>query len=117
MTIFRTYLNGIPFVERVAFERILRAVRMHVPEVGEGTSYGMPAFKYKNRPLLGFSSNQYGLNLYPFDPRVIRDLQSELAGFELGKGVIRFRIDNQPSDELIKLILDVRIGYIDNTTR
>jgi hypothetical protein len=43
-------------------------VRRNIPDAEEATSYGMPAFKYKKRPLLGFSVSKNHLSVFPFSP-------------------------------------------------
>ncbi len=106
------FLSKLPKEEKSAFQRIIDIVRECIPEVKDSLSYGMPTLKINDRPLIGFSSNKYGLNIYPFDSRVITDLKNELDGFETSKGVIRFTIDQQLTEELIVLIIDTRLGYI-----
>jgi uncharacterized protein YdhG (YjbR/CyaY superfamily) len=54
MTTMDDYLDGLPAGEKAALGRVRALVRSAVPEVEEGTSYGMPAFRYRGRPLLGF---------------------------------------------------------------
>ena len=41
-----------------------------VPEAEEGTSYGMAALKYKQKPLLAFLAAKH-LSIFPFSSRVI----------------------------------------------
>ena len=48
------YLATIPEPQKGALERVRQFVRRTVPEAEEGTSYGMPAFKYNERPKIGF---------------------------------------------------------------
>lgn len=114
MAIFENYLKTVNKEVRKALERIIKIVRNHVPEAEEGLSYGLPAYKYKRRPLIGFSSNKYGLNIYPFDPRVITAIKNELDGFETSKGVIRYSAEHQLSKKIIILLVDLRIDYLEN---
>jgi uncharacterized protein YdhG (YjbR/CyaY superfamily) len=50
---FDEYLATVPEPEKAELERIRQVVRRAVPDAEEAMSYGMPAFKYKTRPLLG----------------------------------------------------------------
>lgn len=109
---FADYLEGVEPTERRALEALIEIVCAYVPEAVTGLAYGMPALKYRDRPLIGFSSNRLGLNLYPFDPRIIAALASELAEFELGKGVIRFTPEQPVPERLIQLILEMRLESI-----
>ncbi len=110
---FQNYLSNLDESERKALERIIAITNKHVPEAKDGVSYGVPAFKYNDRPLLGFGYHKKrGLSLYPFDPRVIEELRTELNDFETGKGYIRFSSDHELPEELVVLILDARLSYI-----
>ena len=110
---FDAYLDGLDVAERAALRTVVATVRARVPEAEPGLAYGMPAFRYRGRPLIGFSSNRFGLNIYPFDPRVVAALASELGEHELGKGVVRFTVDKPISAESIILLLELRIAYLD----
>lgn len=107
------YLKNLNEPERAALEKVIASVQRHVPSAREGLSYGLPAFKYKCRPLIGFAANMHGLSLYPFDPRIIDTFRSELAAFDLGKGVVRFSAARPIPEKLLLLILDYRINYLD----
>jgi uncharacterized protein YdhG (YjbR/CyaY superfamily) len=114
---FGAYLDRLSGAEAAAFRSVIATVREHVPEAEPGLAYGMPAFRYRGRPLLGFSSNQFGLNIYPFDPRIVAALASELSEYELGKGVVRFTVDEPISAEAIVLLLELRLAYLDGTPK
>ena len=44
------YLDGLSVAERAAFEHIRKLAMDLVPDAEEGTSYGMAALKYKQKP-------------------------------------------------------------------
>lgn len=77
----------------------------------------MPAFRYRGRPLIGFSSNRFGLNIYPFDSRIVSALANELGNYELGKGVVRFTVEEPISERAILLLLELRLAYLDGGAR
>jgi uncharacterized protein YdhG (YjbR/CyaY superfamily) len=54
-----------------------RAVTL-VPDATEGTSYGMPALRYRGRPLIAVIPTRSGYSVYPFSPAVV-DLAAPLA--------------------------------------
>jgi len=56
VTSFDDYLASVPEHQRAELERIRHIVRNAVPSAQESVSYGMPAFKYRGRPLLGSES-------------------------------------------------------------
>ena len=117
MDAFDSYLDELDAAERAALRAVIATVREHVPEAEPGLAYGMPAFRYRGRPLLGFSSNQFGLNIYPFDPRIVAALAAELSDYELGKGVVRFTVDAPISAEAIVLLLELRLAYLDGMAK
>ena len=109
---FTDYLDALNAPERAALTTVIDSVREHVPEATPGLAYGMPAFLFRGRPLIGFSSNQFGLNIYPFDPRIVAALANELSEYELGKGVVRFTADNPISSTAIILMLELRLAQL-----
>lgn len=87
---FDDYLNGLNDEER----RVLRLVVDHVaqlaPAATEGRSYGLPAFRHRDKPLLSFAATKKHLSLYPFSASALAAVQDRLDGFELSKGTVRF---------------------------
>jgi uncharacterized protein YdhG (YjbR/CyaY superfamily) len=65
------YFGGLDASQRAAFEHIRNLVMDMVPEAEEGTSYGMAALKYKQKPLLAFLAAKHHLSIFPFSSRVI----------------------------------------------
>jgi len=106
---FNDYLNKLPEDDCQALERLISIVQELAPQVSEGLSYGMPAFIYKDRPLVGFSSNKKGLSLYPYDPRLLAAIASELQDYEVDPGVIRFSPERSLSKEVISLVVSLRL--------
>ena len=80
------YLDGLPPPQRVALERVRAVVTKVVPEAEEGVSYGVPAFIYEGRPLLGFRAAKNHLSVFPFSPAAIASVKDRLEGFELLEG-------------------------------
>jgi uncharacterized protein YdhG (YjbR/CyaY superfamily) len=68
-------------------------------------SYGMPAFKYKKRPLLGFRVSKNHFSVFPFSPEAVDAARAELAGFQLSKGTVRFTPDTPIPDSALEQLL------------
>ena len=99
------YLDDLQPAEKVALERVRAVVAGLAPDASEGTSYGVPAFIYAGRPLLGFSATKMHLSIFPFSPAAIETVKERLDGFDLAKGTIRFSPDTPvPADVLADLI-------------
>jgi len=106
------YLDKLNAPEKAALERICQIARAAVPGAEEATSYGMPAFKHKGKPLLGFTVSQRHLSLHPFSPAAIEAVKDGLGAFALSKGTIRFTPENPIPDEVLRRIIEARLGEI-----
>ena len=58
------YLDGLAPDKKAAVARGREIVAELVPDAEEGKSYGMPAFIYAGRPLLGFRAAQKHLSIF-----------------------------------------------------
>ena len=95
------YLAGLPPGDKVALERVRAIVLGAVPEAEEGKSYGMPAFIYAGRPLLGFRAAKKHLSIFPFSPAAIDAVRDRLGDFELSKGTVRFTADTPVPEDVL----------------
>jgi uncharacterized protein YdhG (YjbR/CyaY superfamily) len=102
------YLDRLPPEQKAAFQRVHDVVIGTVPEVEEGTSYGMPAFLYAGRPLLGFRAAKQHLSVFPFSPAAIEAVKDRLDGFELAKGTIRFSPERPVPDDVLADLVRLR---------
>jgi uncharacterized protein YdhG (YjbR/CyaY superfamily) len=92
----------------------VRAVAMAlVPDAVEGLGYGMPALRYRDRPLLSVMPARRHIGLYPFSPTVVAAVADQLDGYSFAKGTIRFTADHPLSDDLVRRIVELRRDEID----
>jgi uncharacterized protein YdhG (YjbR/CyaY superfamily) len=99
------YLDDLPPAQKDALARVRSVVGDLAPDAEEGTSYGIPAFIYAGRPLLGFNAAKKHLSIYPFSPAAIEAVRDRLGGFDVAKGTIRFSPDSPvPADVLADLV-------------
>lgn len=78
----------------------------------ECISYGMPAFKYKGKPLSYFAAFKNHIGFYP-TAAGIKAVEAELIKFKYSKGVIQFPIDKKIPVTLVKKIVKIRTAQID----
>ena len=103
------YLAGLEPQARAALEALRATVHAVVPGAEESISYGMPAFKYRGKPLVYLSASKRHLSLHALD-----DSEAALAGFETsGRGTIRFQAADPPSSELVRRLLELRKAAIE----
>ncbi len=111
--VFDEYLSGLSDEERQALQAVIDAVSAAAPQATEGRSYGVPAFRYKGKPLLGFAATKDHLSLYPFSPQVLEAVQAELDGYGLSKGSIRFTVDRPIPAQVLTEMVGRRMREID----
>jgi uncharacterized protein YdhG (YjbR/CyaY superfamily) len=100
---------------RAALAALIAQVNTVAPDAEEGRSYGMPAFRYRGKPLLGFAVHSRHLGLYPFSPEVLASVADRLEGFHHAKGSIRFSPDGPLPDDVIRDLVLRRKREIDRT--
>jgi uncharacterized protein YdhG (YjbR/CyaY superfamily) len=113
VSIFDEYLAGVPEPQRAELERLRDVVQRSAPGVEEAISYGMPTFKYKKRPLLGFRASKNHLSVFPFSPGAIDAAWDALAGFDLSKGTVRFTPEQPIPDSALELLLQHRLRELE----
>jgi uncharacterized protein YdhG (YjbR/CyaY superfamily) len=95
------FLAGLPRDQRAVFEQVRKTAIAEVPEADQGTSYGMPALRYRGKALLGFAQAKAHLSIFPFSPAVVDQVRQRLDGYSLSKGTIRFSQDHPLPDDVV----------------
>jgi uncharacterized protein YdhG (YjbR/CyaY superfamily) len=106
------YFESLDADTRAAFERVRSLALDIVPDAEQGTSYGMAALRYKQKPLLGFAAAKQHLSVFPFSALVDVEVRDRLAGYELSKGTIRFTADTPLADDVIRDVVMLRMTEI-----
>jgi len=107
------YVAGLHEPARSAVEGVFLVAREVVPEVEEGRSYGMPALRYRGKPLLAVMEAKDHLGLYPFSPAVIEASADLLEGFDRSKGTVRFAPEHPLPEEAVRRMVGLRRDEID----
>jgi uncharacterized protein YdhG (YjbR/CyaY superfamily) len=106
------YLADLDEEQRNQLERIRRIVKQAIPDVEEASSYGMPAFKYRGRPVLGFTGRKNHLSIHPFSPDVVEAVREKLNAYDISKGTIRFTQDLPIPEDILKQVVNARLREI-----
>lgn len=106
------YLGGLDAADRAAFEHIRDLVLELVPDAEQGTSYGMAALRYRQKPLLGFRAGKQHLSIFPFSSDVVDAVSERLTDHELSKGTVRFTAAEPLPDEVVRNIVRLRVDEI-----
>ena len=97
--------------------RLLReTVRSLHPDFQECISYKMPAFKYKNKPLVYFAAYKNHIGFYPL-PKALKEFENEFVkrNYKYSKGAVQFPLKENLPRELIKRMIQSRMTEIDNS--
>jgi uncharacterized protein YdhG (YjbR/CyaY superfamily) len=111
------YFAGVPEPARGTLNKIRAAIRSAAPaEATETISYGIPAFKYKGRPLVWFAAFSDHCSLFP-TASMIEAFNNELKGFSTSKGTIHFTTDKPLPVTLVKKLVKARVAQSESKKR
>jgi uncharacterized protein YdhG (YjbR/CyaY superfamily) len=107
------FLEDRPAEVRDALEHLRRTIRAAAPEATEAIGYGVPAFKYRGRPLVSFGAGKDHCAFYVQSPAVMEAHAAELAGYDTAKGTVRFSAAEPLPDELVTALVRARMAETD----
>lgn len=107
------YIAGLDEPARGLLERYRTRALALVPEAEEGTSYGMPALRYRGRPLISVVVTKRGYSVYPFSSEVVASVLAGRDGLDATKGGIRFTDRRPLPDEVYDALVQGRRAEID----
>ncbi len=107
------YLEALDSVDRAAVARVYDIARELVPDAEQGKGYGMPALVYRGKPLISVMRAKKHIGVYPFSPGAVAAVASQLEGFDLDKGTIRFQPDRPPPDGALRTLVAFRKEQIE----
>jgi uncharacterized protein YdhG (YjbR/CyaY superfamily) len=110
---FFEYLSNLAEPERAQLAHVCEVVQRVLPDVEEGQSYGIPAFKYRGSPLLGLLATKKHLSLFPFGKAAVDHVRGELTGFSLSSGTIRFTPERPVPDLVLEKLIRFKQREID----
>lgn len=106
-------LAALPDVTRRALEQLRRTIRAAAPEAVEGIAYGVPAFRYRGRPLVSFGAGKAHCAFYVQSPAVMEAHAEALAGLNISKGTVRFQPDSPLPPDLVTRLVRARMTETD----
>ena len=95
---------------RALLDDLRKTIHAVVPEVEECISYGLPAFRYQGRIIVGFSATSDGCSYYPFSGRTLTTLEGDIEGYGRTKGALHFGPEKPLPPALVRKLLKARIA-------
>lgn len=111
------FLARIPDDARRALEDLRAVIAAAAPEAVEAIAYGVPAFRYRGRPLVSFGAAKAHCAFYVQSPALMDAHRDELAGYDTAKGTIRFRPSEPLPADLVTMLVRGRMAETDAAAR
>ncbi len=74
--------------------------------------YGVPGFRLDGKSLACYACFKHHCGFYPMSPDVIAAHASELEGYEISKGTIRFQAEKPLPAALVKTLVKARAAEL-----
>lgn len=107
-------LAGLPKDKRDTLQVLRKTIRAAAPKAQEALSYGIPAFKYKDRPLVSYNAAKAHCSFYVMSPAVITAHKKDLAKYDTDTGTIRFPVGGKLPAGLVKKLVKARMAETDS---
>ena len=104
------FLANVPPGARAALEELRGVIRAAAPEAVEAVAYGVPAFRYRGRPLVSYGAAKAHCSFYVQSPEVIVAHADALRGYRTSKGTVQFQPDDPLPAELITTLVRARMA-------
>ena len=102
------YIGQFPRPVQTVLKRVRSIIRTAVPKAEETISYQIPTYKLHGKPVIYFAAFTNHYSVYPSNARLVAALETQLAGYEMSKGTIRFPLDEPVPAKLIERIAKFR---------
>jgi uncharacterized protein YdhG (YjbR/CyaY superfamily) len=106
------YIESFPEATRKTLHQMRETIKSSAPGAQEGFSYGMPAYKYRGKPLVYFAAFKHHIGLYA-TPNGHEAFKEALAPYKGGKGSVQFPLDHPLPIKLIRDIVTFRVTESD----
>ena len=107
------FLAALPDDERTALERLRQTIKVAAPDAEESINYGVPAFKYRRRPLVSFGAGKNHLAFYVQSPAVMEAHRDDLKTYDTSKGTVRFAPSQPLPEALVTKLVKARMAETD----
>lgn len=113
-TNFNEYFLLFPEEVQLKMEILIKTIHSQTSDLEEYIGYQMPAFKYKEQPLVYFAAYKNHIGFYPL-PEAIVHFENDFIErkYKFSKGAVQFPLKEDLPLDLIEKIVLFRISEID----
>jgi uncharacterized protein YdhG (YjbR/CyaY superfamily) len=104
------YLAALEEPKRSTLQALRQTILEVIPEVEEGISYRMPAFRLRGKVVAGFAAFTNHLSYLPHSGSVFPQLREELAPYRTSTGALQFRVDEPLPKHLVEKLIRIRVA-------
>lgn len=106
------YLDAAPEPQRSTLLELRATLREILPEASETISYGVPAFKVGDKVIAGYAHAKRHCSYFPHSGSVLTAVADELEGYDWGKGILRFPVDETLPGSLVQSLVGERLRQL-----
>ena len=88
-------------------------IRTAAPDAVEAVAYGVPAFRYRGRPLVSYGAAKAHCSFYVQSPEVMEAHADALRGYRTSKGTVHFQPDVPLPADLVTTLVQARMAETD----
>ena len=108
-TSVEAYIADFPPGVCEALVYLRKFIKKLVPDAEERISYGIPTYRYLNKPLVGIGAYKDHCSFYVMNAKLLENFKTELKEHKFSGGTIHFSPDKPLSDKLLKKIIEAKI--------
>lgn len=102
------YIASFPERVQLILISIRKLILENALDVTEGISYGMPAYKTYNKPLIYFAAYEKHIGIYAL-PSAHSAFKEKLKNYKQGKGSVQFPLHQPIPYDLIEKMIRFRV--------